>query len=127
MIGGAGGGRDRRVAPRSSMHDHAHLAVRVRVSSEQTIRVDSPFPRTPARRGSGMQPEADVIAGRVDVPPGAEAPKRRPWGRITAVLVVALVTITALAIAVRQPNRPPSITEVSVSSDIATVTTPPTR
>jgi len=73
-----------------------------------------------------MQPEADVMGGRVDVPPGAVAPKRRPWGRITAVLVVALVTITALAIAVRQPNRPPSITDVSVSSDIATVTTPPT-
>ena len=37
---------------------------------------------------------------------------------------MALVTITALAIAVRQPNRPPSITEVSVSSEIATVTAP---
>ncbi len=71
-----------------------------------------------------MEPEAEATEGRVDVPPGAEAPKRRPWGRITAVLVVALVTITALAIAVRQPNRPPSITDVSVSSDIATVTTP---
>src|SRR3989475_236637 len=72
-----------------------------------------------------MEPEADAEGGRVDVPPGAEGPHRRPWGRITAVLVVALVTITALAIAVRQPNRPPSISDVSVSSDTATVATPP--
>src|SRR5437867_3391751 len=71
-----------------------------------------------------MEPEADAEGGRVDVPPGAEGPHRRPWGRITAVLVVALVTITALAIAVRQPNRPPSFTEVSVSSETAIVTTP---
>src|SRR3989441_7043918 len=73
-----------------------------------------------------MEPEADAEGGRVDVPPGAESPHRRPWGRITAVLVVALVTITALAIAVRQPNRPPSISDASVSSDTATVATPPT-
>ncbi len=72
-----------------------------------------------------MEPEADAEGGRVDVPPGAEGPHRRPWGRITAVLVVALVTITALAIAARQPNRPPSISDISVSSDTATVTTPP--
>jgi len=72
-----------------------------------------------------MEPEADAEGGRVDVPPDAEGPHRRPWGRITAVLVVALVTITALAIAVRQPNRPPSISDVSVSSDTATVATPP--
>src|SRR3989442_1697567 len=66
-----------------------------------------------------MEPETDGEGGRVPVPPGPEAPKRWPWGRITAVVVVALVTITALAIAVRQPNRPPSITDVSVSDDIA--------
>ncbi len=73
-----------------------------------------------------MEPETDAERGRVDVPPGGDGPHRRPWGRITAVLVVALVTITALAIAVRQPNRPPSILDVSVSSDTATVATPPT-
>src|SRR3989442_4274306 len=72
-----------------------------------------------------MEPEADAEGGRVDVPPAAGGPHRRPWGRITAVLVVALVTITALAIAVRQPNRPPSISDVSVSSDTATLATPP--
>src|SRR6059036_8852 len=72
-----------------------------------------------------MEPEADAEGGRVDVPPGAEGPHRRPWGRITAVLVVALVTITALAIAVRQPNRPPSILDVSVSRDTATLTSSP--
>jgi len=73
-----------------------------------------------------MEPETDAEGGRVDVPPGGDGLHRRPWGRITAVLVVALVTITALAIAVRQPNRPPSILDVSVSSDTATVATPPT-
>src|SRR5881296_3218602 len=72
-----------------------------------------------------MEPEADAEGGRVDVPPGAEGPHRRPWGRITAVLVVGLVTITALAIAVRQPNRPPSISDVAVSSDMATLASPP--
>jgi len=72
-----------------------------------------------------MEPEADAEGGRVDVPPGVEGPHRWPWGRITAVLVVALVTITALSIAVRQPNRAPSISDVSVSSDTATMTTPP--
>src|SRR5437867_2225974 len=72
-----------------------------------------------------MEPEADAEGGRVDVPPGAEGPHRRPWGRITAVLVVGLVTITALAIAVRQPNRPPSIIDVAVSSDTATLASPP--
>src|SRR6266705_6493418 len=71
-----------------------------------------------------MEPETDAERGRVDVPPGGDGPHRRPLGRITAVLVVALVTITALAIAVRQPNRPPSFTEVSVSSETAIVTTP---
>src|SRR3989442_10866390 len=72
-----------------------------------------------------MGPEADAEGGRVEVPPCAEVPHRRPWCRITAVLVVALVTITALAIAVRQPNRPPSIIDVAVSSEAATVATPP--
>src|SRR5439155_263918 len=73
-----------------------------------------------------MEPETDAEGGRVPVPPGPEAPKRWPWGRITAVVVVALITITAFAIAVRQPNRPPSITDVSVSDDIAIVR-PPTK
>jgi len=41
-------------------------------------------------------------------------------------VVVALITITAFAIAVRQPNRPPSITDVSVNDDIAIVR-PPTK
>jgi len=72
-----------------------------------------------------MEPVTDAERGRVDVPPGGDGPHRRPWGRITAVLVVALVTITALAITVRQPNRPPSILDVSVSSDTATLATPP--
>src|SRR2546426_771524 len=74
-----------------------------------------------------MEPETDGEGGRVPVPPGPEAPKRWPWGRITAVVVVALVTITALAIAVRQPNRPPSITDVSVSDDIAIAGASPTK
>src|SRR3989442_6305687 len=74
-----------------------------------------------------MEPETDGGGGRVPVPPGPEAPKRWPWGRITAVVVVALVTITALAIAVRQPNRPPSITDVSVSDDIAIAGASPTK
>src|SRR5256885_5332719 len=73
-----------------------------------------------------MEPETDAEGGRVPVPPGPETPKRWPWGRITAVVVVALITITAFAIAVRQPNRPPSITDVSVSDDIAIVR-PPTK
>src|SRR5207245_11026576 len=42
-------------------------------------------------------------------------------------MVVALITITAFAIAVRQPNRPPSITDVSVSDDIAIVSGAPTK
>src|SRR5438132_14392791 len=74
-----------------------------------------------------MEPETDAEGGRVPVPPGPEAPKRWPWGRITAVAVVALVTITALAIAVRQPNRPPSITDVSVSDDIDIAGASPTK
>ena len=74
-----------------------------------------------------MEPETDAEGGRVPVPPGPEAPKRWPWGRITAVVVVALVTITAIAIAVRQPNRPPSIIDVSVSDDLATVSASPTK
>src|SRR2546428_3315433 len=74
-----------------------------------------------------MEPETDAEGGRVPVPPGPEAPKRWPWGRITAVVVVALVTITAFAIAVRQPNRPPSITDVSVSDDIAIAGASPTK
>src|SRR5207245_1749425 len=77
--------------------------------------------------GTYMEPETDAGAGRVLVPPGPEAPKRWPWGRITAVMVVALITITAFAIAVRQPNRPPSITDVSVSDDIAIVSGSPTK
>src|SRR2546430_14577826 len=72
-----------------------------------------------------MEPVTDAERGRVDVPPGGDGPHRGPWGRFTAVLVVALVTLTALAITVRQPNRPPSILDVSVSSDAATLATPP--
>src|SRR5437899_11556213 len=74
-----------------------------------------------------MEPETDAEGGRVPVPPGPEAPTRWPWGRITAVVVVALVTITAFAIAVRQSNHSPSITDVSVSDDIATVSAAPTK
>src|SRR5438128_2562121 len=47
--------------------------------------------------------------------------------RITAVVVVALITITAFAIAVRQPNRPPAMTDVSVSDDIAIASASPTK
>jgi len=97
----------------------------VRTSSAKLLVSTLRSIRHSCRGGSGIESEADAEGGSVDVPLASESAPRRPWGRITAVVVVALVAITAISIAVRQPNRAPSITDVSVSSETAT-TAPPT-
>jgi peptide/nickel transport system substrate-binding protein len=47
--------------------------------------------------------------------------RKRPWGRITAVLVVAMLTITAVALSVRQPNRPPIVSMAAADRETAIV------
>src|SRR5438093_13358357 len=97
----------------------------VRTSSAKLLVSTLRSIRHSCRGGSGIESEADAEGGSVDVPLASESAPRRPWGRITAVVVVALVAITAISIAVRQPNRAPRLSDVRVRSETAT-TAPPT-
>jgi peptide/nickel transport system substrate-binding protein len=51
------------------------------------------------------------------------APKKRPWGIIAAIIVVAIVVIAAVAYFVRPQNAPPVVNQVTVSSEFADVGT----
>src|SRR5256884_7635228 len=59
--------------------------------------------------GSAWKSEGKKKEDPAEASPTETIPRKRPWGRITAVLVVAMVTITAVALSVRQPNRAPTI------------------
>ena len=66
--------------------------------------------------GSRLESETEQEEGPAEASPTETVPRKRPWGRITAVLVVAMVTITAVALSVRQPNRAPTIGPVTADA-----------
>ncbi len=47
------------------------------------------------------------------------APKKRPWGRIAAIVIVVVVIIAAVAYVLRPQNVAPTISQVTVSSESA--------
>ncbi|OGS50588.1 MAG: hypothetical protein A3K65_07255 [Euryarchaeota archaeon RBG_16_68_12] len=51
----------------------------------------------------------------------AEAPKKTPWGKILAVVIVLIVIIAAVAVWALPRNGAPSITQTAVSTEVALV------
>ena len=56
-----------------------------------------------------------------EIPGGPEAPARKPWGKIAAVIIVLIVIIAAIAAYSLRGNRAPAISQVAVSSQSAEV------
>ncbi len=71
-----------------------------------------------ATSSEGEPPEV-IPSG--EVPSVPEVPKRRPWGKIAAIVIAIVVIVAVLAIVLQPRNRPPTITQATPSAEAVDV------
>src|SRR2546426_6269126 len=93
---------------RTPSYVNAALPPCVRLSSDKLLVWTALFsPQFPSG-GSRLESETEQEQGPAEASPTETVPRKRPWGRITAVLGVALGAITAVALSLRPPKPAPT-------------------